>query len=275
MCAAWPYSSAYDLRPLEHAERPVPAGALADRLLEPADGLEVVVEDVRPGLHHRAQRRLGAVEVGDQDLDAHAGASVAELADRGRERAGAAVGQVVAGDRGDDDVLEAHLRDGLGDPARLVVVEPGGLAGLDRAEAAGPGADVAQDHDRGRALVPAVPDVGAAGLLADRVEVQAAQQALEVVVVVARRHPRLDPVGMAAERDRAVGGGAERAAAHRDRDVARRRRVVTRRRVEHRELAGHGSSVGQAFRERVAEALRRSAAARSRARPPPCPTIAQ
>ena len=173
-----------------------------------------------------AQRRLGAVEVRDQDLDAHAGAAIAELADRRRERAGPAVGQVVAGDRGDHDVLEAHLRDRLGDAPRLVVVEPGGLAGLDRAEAAGAGADVAQDHDRRGPLVPAVPDVGAAGLLADRVEVQAAQEALEVVVVVARRHPRLDPVGVAAERDRAVSGRAERAAAHRDRDLARRRRVA-------------------------------------------------
>ena len=128
------------------------------------------------------------------------GLPAAQLADRGRERAGAAVGQVVAGDARDHDVVEAHRRDRLGDPARLVVVEPGGLAGLDRAEAAGPGARVAEDHHRRGALVPALPDVRAAGLLAHGVEVEAAQQALEVVVVVARRHPRLDPVGVTAER---------------------------------------------------------------------------
>ena len=88
----------------------------------------------------------------------------------------AAVGQVVARDAGDHDVLEAQRADRLGDPARLVVVEPGGPAGLDRAEPARPGAGVAEDHDRGRALVPALPDVRAAGLLADRVERQAAEQ---------------------------------------------------------------------------------------------------
>jgi hypothetical protein len=57
---------------------------------------------------------------------------------------GAAVGQVVAGDRGHHDVLQAELLDRLGDAARLVLVEPGGLAGLDVAEAAGPGAGVAR-----------------------------------------------------------------------------------------------------------------------------------
>ena len=114
------------------------------------------------------------------------------------------------------------VADGLRHPPRLIVVEPGRAAGLDRAEAAGPGAGVAQDHDRGRALVPALPDVRAAGLLADRVERQAAEQALELVVVLARRHPRADPVGVAAQRRRAVGRRqARQAAAHRDRSAGR------------------------------------------------------
>ena len=123
----------------------------------------------------------------------------------------AAVGQVVAGDARHDDVLEPERRDGLGDAARLVVVEPGRPAGLDRAEAAGPGAGVAEDHDRGGALVPALADVRAVGLLADRVQAQAAEQALEVVVVVAGRDPGPDPVGVPAERQRAVGGRPDRA----------------------------------------------------------------
>src|SRR6478752_5042433 len=73
--------------------------------------------------------------------------------------------------------------------ARRGVVEPGRAAGLDRTEAARPGARVTEDHDRRGALVPALPDVRAARLLADRVEVQAAEQALELVVVLAGRHP--------------------------------------------------------------------------------------
>ena len=80
--------------------------------------------------------------------------------------------QVVAGDAGDDDVLEPEGADRLGDPSRFVLVVPGGPAGLHGAEAARPGARVAEDHDRRGALVPALPDVRAAGLLAHRVEVR-------------------------------------------------------------------------------------------------------
>ena len=177
------------------------------------------------------------------------GTGVAQPPDRLGEDVRPAVGQVVTGDAGDDDVLEAERRDGLGDPSRLVVVEPGGPAGLDRAEAAGPGARVAEDHDRGGALVPALPDVRAVGLLADRVQVQAAQQALQVVVVVAGRDPRPDPVGVAAERQWSRRRPA-RPARHPARSTASRagtgvtvaapERAGPRRRVEHRELAGHG-----------------------------------
>ena len=159
-------------------------------------------------------------------------------ADRLGEDARAAVGQVVAGDAGDDDVLQAERADRLGDASRLVVIEPGRAAGLDRAEPAGPGAGVAEDHDRGGALVPALPDVRAVGLLADRVERQPAKQSLEIVVGLARRQPRPDPVGVAPERHRTVGGRlADEAAAHRDR--RKLRRVV---RVRSRRASNIGSS---------------------------------
>ena len=159
-----------------------------------------------------------------------------DLADRLGEHARPTVGQVVAGDAGHDDVLEAQAAERLGDPPRLVVVEPGRPAGLDRAEPAGPGAGVAQDHDRRGPLVPALPDVRAVGLLADGVEAEAAEEPLEVVVVLAGRHPGPDPVRVAAHRrDRA---------AHRD-GVRRDRSVVSARSgwAEHRELASHGRSV--------------------------------
>ncbi len=247
VCAAWPYSVAYDFArsstPSVRSQRArLRTGFWSRRTVS-----RLWLRMSGPASMTARRGASAPLKSGISTSTPMPGHSVAQLADGRGEGPGAAVGQVVAGDRGDHDVLEAHLRHGFGDPTRLVVVEPGRATGLDRTEAAGPGAGVAQDHHRGGALVPAVPDVGAAGLLAHGVEVQATQQALEVVVVVARRHPRLDPVGMAAERDRAVGGRAERAAAHRDRDVARARRMVAPRRFEHRELASHGSSVGQAF----------------------------
>ena len=155
------------------------------------------------------------------------------------------------------------------DAARLVVIEPGRPAGLDRAEAARPGAGVAQDHDRRGALVPALPDVRAVGLLADRVQVEAAEQALEVVVVLARWHPRPDPVGMAALRDGAVRRGqAGQAAADRDRQVGPIvRGTVGRCRLEHRELASHGRSVARSP-SGGGPAVRPSEAAADRGRSP-------
>ena len=191
-------------------QRAVVAGPLADGLLEPLDGLDVVVEDVRRGLHDRAQRRVEVV--GDEDLDTGVRAQAAQLADGRREGAGAAVGQVVAADAGDDDVLEAHDGDGLGDAARLVGVVPVRAAGLDGAEAAGPGAGVAEDHDGRRALLPALADVRAAGLLADGVERLAAHEVLELRVVGAAGQPGLDPLGVAAHVRPAQPGGVHRAA---------------------------------------------------------------
>ena len=118
------------------------------------------------------------VEVGDQQLDAAAGQLGVDLADRLGVQPGAAVGQVVAGDAGDGGVAQAHRGDGLGDPARLVGVEVGRLAGVDLAEVAAPGALVAADEEGGLAVLPALVDVGAAGLLADRVQALAADQRL-------------------------------------------------------------------------------------------------
>ena len=218
MCTAYGASAAYAFARDEDTERPIPARPLPNRLLESSDRLEVVVQDVRPSGHDVPQRRLVPVEVGDEHLDAHARHALPKLPDRLREDVRAAVGQVVAGDRGHHDVLQPEARDRLGDPARLVVVEPGRPAGLDVAEPAGAGARVAEDHDRGGALVPALADVRAVGLLADRVEVQAAEQALEVVVVLAGGQLRADPVGVATKGVRPVRRPTERAAAHRDRD---------------------------------------------------------
>ena len=76
----------------------------------------------------------------------------------------------------------------------LVGVERQRAAGVDEAEAAGPGAAVAEDHERGGAVGPALVDVGAAGLLADRVQVEAAHQVLQLAVLAAEPGPDLHPL---------------------------------------------------------------------------------
>ncbi len=68
---------------------------------------------------------------------------------------------------------------------------PGRPPGVDQAELAGPGAPVAVDHEGGGAVVPALEDVGAAGLLAHRDQVEGAHGALDVPV--RRPHVGLHP----------------------------------------------------------------------------------
>ena len=127
-----------------------------------------------------------------------------DLADRLGVQPRAAVGQVVAGDAGDGGVLQAHRGDALGDPARLVGVEVGRLAGVDLAEVAAPGALVAADEEGGLAVFPALVDVGAAGLFADGVQALAADQRLQLGVLRAGLQPGLDPLGLALDRHLAV-----------------------------------------------------------------------
>ena len=87
-----------------------------------------------------------------------------------------AVRQIIAVDRGDDDMLEAERPGGFGDVLRLQRVDRPRHAGLDVAEGAGPRAGIAQDHHRGVLLAPAFADVGAGRFLADGVEVQPPHQ---------------------------------------------------------------------------------------------------
>ena len=67
---------------------------------------------------------------------------MADCADGLGEVLGPAVGQAVAVDRGDDDVVEAELGQGVGDAPGLERVEGVGAAGGDVAEVAAAGANL-------------------------------------------------------------------------------------------------------------------------------------
>ena len=124
---------------------------------------------------------------------------------------GALVGQVVAVDRGDDRVAQAHARDRARHARRLERVVPGRLAGLDVAEAAAARAGVAEDHERRRAALPALADVRAGRLLADRVQVLRADQLGQLAVALAARRRHLEPRRLALAQRAHV--GAEHASA--------------------------------------------------------------
>src|SRR5690606_17034294 len=109
----------------------------------------------------------------------------------------AAVGQIVAVDRSDDDVLETEPGGRRGDMFRLERIDLARHPGLDVAERAGARADVAEDHHRRVLLAPALADVRAGRLLADGVEAEFAHQRARLVVGLADRRLDPDPVRLA------------------------------------------------------------------------------
>jgi hypothetical protein len=78
----------------------------------------------------------------------------------------AAIGQVVAVDRGDDDMRRPSVATASATRCRLGRVERAGQAGRHVAEGAGAGAGLAHDHHGGVALAPALADIRAGRFLA-------------------------------------------------------------------------------------------------------------
>src|SRR5690606_14181781 len=130
-----------------------------DVSLKPGDGLQVVVEDLGGGGQDGVDGSGVAIEVGGEDLGDGSGAPP-DGEDATPDVAGAAVGQVVPGDGSDDDVLQAQSGAGLGQAVGLVDRGGLGLPPGDGAEAAGAGADLAEDHERGGLAGPALRPVG-------------------------------------------------------------------------------------------------------------------
>src|SRR5829696_6244542 len=185
--------AAHLLRVPEHAAGAQEARAAPGKRIQPRHGLDVVVEDVRALGDHARQRHLLAAEVGRQHLDLAAGSHPPDRADHADERAGAEIGQVVAVHARDHRVAQAHSLHRLGHAQRLERVVVCRLAGLHVAEPAAPGAGVAEDHERGRAALPAFPDVGAGGLLADGVEALALDHPAELAIGGTARRRALEP----------------------------------------------------------------------------------
>src|SRR5690606_13702909 len=113
---------------------------------------------------------------------------------------GAAVTQVIAVHAGDHHVLQAHVCNRLGEPARLVGIRGLGPAVGHVAEAAAPRAYVAQDHEGRRAVAEALVDVGAAGVLAHGHQPVFAQLGLERGHRAVGGDPHPDPRRLAQHR---------------------------------------------------------------------------
>ena len=174
--------------------------SVADERGELLDGLDVVRVDVEAAGGHELHCCQVTTEIARQGLDKHLWRLELDAADGVGKVAGAAVGQVVAVDRGQHNVAQAPPAQGFGCVLGLVRVQRGRAARrLDAAEAAAACARVAHQHYGCRggvfatAAAPALADVGAARLLTYSVQLEAAQVFFDLVVVRPLRDRGLEP----------------------------------------------------------------------------------
>src|SRR5438270_11729882 len=154
--------------------------------LEAFDRLDIVVEHVHARVDDGPHRLEVSLEIRDEGLDEQVGTAGLDLPHRLCEVSRASVGQVVAIDRCEHDVGEVHFGEGDRHLRRFVQVESSmRIARSHRAEVATASAGVPHQHERRGPSAPTFPDVGAMGLLAHGVQVQGAEEALQVTVVLA------------------------------------------------------------------------------------------
>ena len=120
-----------------------------------------------------------SAEVGCEHLEGGCRQPGAQCLEDRAKVGGAAVGQVVAIDAGDDDVAQAHVEGRLGDARGLVRIERCGPRGPDRAEPASPRAIAAHHHEGRRALRKTLAEVRAAGLFTHRIQAARTQTPFE------------------------------------------------------------------------------------------------
>ena len=157
-------------------------------------------EHLRTGLDDHVDRLCLAAEVIHEELHARARVElVDEAAGLGIEPRGA-VGQVVSGHARDRHVAQVKIPHGLGDTTRLVLVVLRGTARRDIAEVAAARAQGTTEQEGRLAILPALVNVGAAGLGAHRVQALRVRERAHVLVVLASLGGRADPLGLLLDR---------------------------------------------------------------------------
>ena len=164
-----------------------------DALVQARNGLDVVIEDVGLFVENRLECVPISTEIGDENFDVGVRGLEADLADRLGPYFGAAVGQFVSINAGDDNVIESHRGNGVTDASGFVEIEGRRPAGGDVAETAAARADVAEDHERRGAGAPAFAHVGTFCGLADGVEVLVVYEFREPSVTLAAGHFHFQP----------------------------------------------------------------------------------
>ena len=153
-----------------------------------------MIQNIGLGIENNLQGFVEPLEVGDQYFHPATRREFANLANGFGENASSAQVIVIAIHTGHDGMLQAECGHGFSDPSWFVPLDRTRFALGDGAKSATPGANIAQQHERGGAVIPALPNIGTLSRLAHRVQSQAAGQLLEIVKVLACRRLRPKPL---------------------------------------------------------------------------------
>lgn len=183
------------LRPgmFEHGKAAFVAGLNTDLSTQTRHGLKIVCEHVGVRSEDGIYASEVALEIGDQDLDRHGrGELVAGIEGR-CPYPSAAVDEVVAVYRCDNRVVEIEFAKNFGNTSRFVFIHGLGATRCDITETTRACANVAEDHDGERFVVPALSNVGAARALAHRVELEVSHSFFEAGKLGSAGHLHTQP----------------------------------------------------------------------------------
>jgi hypothetical protein len=110
----------------------------------------------------------------------------------------AAVGEIVAGDGGNDDVCEIEFFDGPGEALRFVILQRQDFAVIDGTELTVAGTDITHNHKGGGAVGVTFAEIGAGGAGANGVKMMMLQDLHNVLVVGAFGQGAFEPGGQTA-----------------------------------------------------------------------------
>ncbi len=189
------------LEALEEPKRPRVVGTGPRHAIQARHRFQIVVEHVRRCLGQRRQGALqAAAEVRHQNLDTRIGTALAQPRHAGGKMAGAAVAEIIAIHRRDDQILQPHHGHRFGDVLRLLVVQRLRAPVGDIAEGTAARAQIAHDHEGCRSVAEALGEIRTRGLLADGVQPLLAKQVLDPPHTGPERRLDTDPGRLARQR---------------------------------------------------------------------------
>ena len=150
----------------QDGQTPKIASRRAYRVLKAGHGLDVVIQDIGPGIQNELEGSHITLDVTDQDFNLRVRLALANGANGLGNRAGATIFKVVTSNTRDDGVGKIQSDHGLSHTGRFGGVERHWLTGVDETETTGSSAPLTIYHEGGCAVLPALEDIRAARLFA-------------------------------------------------------------------------------------------------------------